>query len=133
MDKVFSFEQISAHNSAKDCWLLINGKVYDVTKFLEEHPGGDDVLLSATGKDATVDFEGVGHSESAKAMLKDYYVGEVDSTTIPEKPRADESPKENLQYQQDNSPKFVIQILRFVVPLVILAFAAFVANYRKSD
>ncbi|KAL9251881.1 Cytochrome b5-like protein [Drosera capensis] len=97
MDKVFSFKQISAHNSPKDCWLLINGK------FLEEHPGGDDVLLSATGKDATVDFEGVGHSESAKAMLKDYYVGEVDSTTIPEEPRVDQSPKENSFLVKDGN------------------------------
>uniref|UniRef100_A0A804PRN6 Cytochrome b5 heme-binding domain-containing protein n=1 Tax=Zea mays TaxID=4577 RepID=A0A804PRN6_MAIZE len=53
--------------------------VYDVTKFLEDHPGGDDVLLSSTGKDATDDFEDVGgHSNTARAMMDEYLVGEVD-------------------------------------------------------
>ncbi|CAH9073598.1 unnamed protein product [Cuscuta europaea] len=47
--KVYSLAEISEHNNNKDCWLLIGGKIYDVTKFLEDHPGGDDVLLSATG------------------------------------------------------------------------------------
>ncbi|KAJ0093401.1 hypothetical protein Patl1_25972 [Pistacia atlantica] len=44
-------------------------EVYDVTKFLEDHPGGDEVLLLATGKDATDDFEDVGHSSSAKELM----------------------------------------------------------------
>ncbi|KAK8494188.1 hypothetical protein V6N12_067068 [Hibiscus sabdariffa] len=73
--KVFTFAQVSEHNHRKDCWLIINGKVYDVTKFLEDHPGGDEVLLSATGKDATDDFEDVGHSDSAIDMMDQYCVG----------------------------------------------------------
>jgi hypothetical protein len=47
--KVFQFSEVQTHGSPTDCWLIIHGKVYDVTKFLEHHPGGDDVLLSATG------------------------------------------------------------------------------------
>ena len=37
--KVFSLEEVAAHNSAKDCWIAVDGKVYDVTKFLDSHPG----------------------------------------------------------------------------------------------
>jgi cytochrome b involved in lipid metabolism len=47
--KVFQFSEVQTHGSPTDCWLIIHGKVYDVTKFLEHHPGGDDVLLSAIG------------------------------------------------------------------------------------
>ncbi|MBA0739081.1 hypothetical protein Gogos_012379, partial [Gossypium gossypioides] len=48
----------------KDCWLIIFGKVYDVTPFMDiDHPEGGEVLLSATGKDVTNDFEDVGHSD----------------------------------------------------------------------
>ncbi|KAB2067266.1 hypothetical protein ES319_A09G215300v1 [Gossypium barbadense] len=46
---VFTLAQVSEHNTPKDCWLIINDKVYDVTKYLKDHPGGDEVLLSATG------------------------------------------------------------------------------------
>ncbi|KAJ6841419.1 cytochrome b5-like [Iris pallida] len=73
--KVLTLEDVAKHNSKEDCWLIIGGKVYDVTKFLDDHPGGDDVLLSATGKDATDDFEDVGHSTTARAMMDEYFWG----------------------------------------------------------
>lgn len=48
-DKVIKVEELKKHNSDKSCWLAINGKVYDVTPFLEEHPGGYDIILTSTG------------------------------------------------------------------------------------
>ncbi|XP_038977691.1 cytochrome b5-like [Phoenix dactylifera] len=60
-------------------------QVFDVTPFMDEHPGGDEVLLAVTGKDATNDFEDVGHSTSAKEMMSKYCIGDIDSSTIPTK------------------------------------------------
>lgn len=40
-------------------------------------------MLTATGKDATDDFEDVGHSDDAREMMKKYYVGEIDRSTLP--------------------------------------------------
>ncbi|MBA0834308.1 hypothetical protein Goarm_006674, partial [Gossypium armourianum] len=48
--------------------------VYNVTQFLEDHPGGDEVLLAASGKDATNDFEDVGHSDDAREQMQKYYI-----------------------------------------------------------
>uniref|UniRef100_A0A453P6N6 Cytochrome b5 heme-binding domain-containing protein n=1 Tax=Aegilops tauschii subsp. strangulata TaxID=200361 RepID=A0A453P6N6_AEGTS len=48
--KVYSFQEVRKHSQRKDCWLIISGKVYDVTPFMEEHPGGDEVLLACTGE-----------------------------------------------------------------------------------
>jgi len=129
--KVFSLEEVSAHNHARDCWLVIGGKVYDVTKFLEDHPGGDEVLLSATGKDATDDFEDVGHSTSARAMMDEYYVGEIDPSTFPSKPTF--TPAKQSTYNPDKSSEFLIRILQFVVPLAILALAVAVRFLTKSE
>jgi cytochrome b involved in lipid metabolism len=39
MSKVYSLAEVAAHNTAEDCWIIVHGKVYDVTKFLNEHPG----------------------------------------------------------------------------------------------
>ncbi|XP_030454715.1 cytochrome b5-like [Syzygium oleosum] len=128
--KVFTLAEVSEHNTTKDCWLVIEGKVYDVTKFMEDHPGGDEVLLSSTGKDATDDFEDVGHSSSARAMMDDFYIGEIDTLTIPE--RTKYTPPKQPQYNQDKTPEFVIKLLQFLVPLLILGLAFGVRYYTKS-
>ena len=76
--KTISLAEASKHKSEKDCWLIIHGKVYDVTAFLDEHPGGYDIVVAASGKDGTEDFEEIGHSTTAKEMLADYYIGEYE-------------------------------------------------------
>ncbi|XP_073301252.1 cytochrome b5-like [Primulina huaijiensis] len=132
MGKLFTLAEISEHNNKKDCWLLINGKVYDVTKFLDDHPGGDDVLLTATGKDATDDFEDVGHSSSARAMMDEFFVGEIDSSTIQSKAQYTPPPKQ-AQAVQDKSSDLIIKLLQFLVPLLILGLAFGVRFYTKSS
>ncbi|XP_008810951.1 cytochrome b5 [Phoenix dactylifera] len=83
--KLYSMEEASQHNTQDDCWVVIDGKVYDVTNYLDEHPGGDDVLLSAAGRDSTEEFEEAGHSKSARELMQDYCIGELDPTpAIPE-------------------------------------------------
>ncbi|KAJ8340129.1 hypothetical protein SKAU_G00347620 [Synaphobranchus kaupii] len=75
--KYYTLEEIKSHNMCKDTWLVIHDKVYDITCFLEEHPGGEEVLLEQAGADATESFEDVGHSIDAREMLEQYLVGEV--------------------------------------------------------
>ncbi|KAL5998536.1 hypothetical protein ACLOJK_009479 [Asimina triloba] len=104
--------------------------VYDVTKFLEDHPGGDEVLLSATGKDASDDFEDVGHSTSARAMMDEYYVGQIDPSTIPTKTKY--TPPKQPHYNQDKTGEFIIKLLQFLVPLAILGLAVGIRFYTKS-
>jgi len=74
-EKVVTLEELREHTTKDNIWLLLEGKVYDVTKFLEEHPGGDEVILSEAGKDATEAFEDVGHSEEARVLLPGMLVG----------------------------------------------------------
>nr|GMD79074.1 probable pectinesterase 29 [Ipomoea batatas] len=71
-----SCNEVSLHNTPKDCWVIINAKAYNVTNFLNEHPGGEDVLLAAAGKDASEEFEDAGHGSAARLMLDEFYVGE---------------------------------------------------------
>ncbi|KAF7668901.1 hypothetical protein LDENG_00277880 [Lucifuga dentata] len=75
--KCYTLEEISAHNMNNDTWLIIHDKVYDITSFLEEHPGGEEVLLEQAGTDATESFEDVGHSTDAREMLQQYYIGDL--------------------------------------------------------
>ncbi|KAI8936737.1 hypothetical protein NX059_007124 [Plenodomus lindquistii] len=76
----FSTTEVAAHSTKDDLHVIIEGKVYDVTKYLRDHPGGVDVLLDVAGKDATEAYTDVGHSEDADEILADYLVGTVDET-----------------------------------------------------
>ena len=75
--------EISKHDSAADCWLIINNKVYNVTDFLSGHPGGIETIIPYCGKDATAAFNTKDlpnpkpHSKSASSMLDQYYLGDV--------------------------------------------------------
>ncbi|KAF7214248.1 cytochrome b5 isoform X1 [Nothobranchius furzeri] len=75
--KYFRLSEIEAQNSFKSTWIIIHNKVYDVTKFLEEHPGGEEVLREQAGGNATESFEDVGHSSDAREMAASMVIGEL--------------------------------------------------------
>lgn len=67
--------EVEQHVTHDDLWLVIDGKVYDVSEYMDDHPGGGEILLNAAGKDGTDDFEDVGHSADARARLKKLEIG----------------------------------------------------------
>ncbi|KAF0314228.1 Cytochrome b5 [Amphibalanus amphitrite] len=75
--KVYSLKEVEEHASDKDVWMVIHDRVYNVTKFLDEHPGGEEVLKDMAGKVATENFEDVGHSTDAREMMKEFQIGEL--------------------------------------------------------
>merc|ERR1719420_2941504 len=52
----FTLEEVAKHTTKQDCWVVVNGEVLDVTKFLPEHPGGVLAIMTFAGKDATHEF-----------------------------------------------------------------------------
>ncbi|KAG9152392.1 hypothetical protein Leryth_016758 [Lithospermum erythrorhizon] len=130
--KVFTFQEVADHNKKHDCWLVISGKVYEVTSFLDDHPGGDDVMINATGRDATDDFEDVGHSNDAREEMKKYCIGEVETSTLPVKQKYNAGTATSTANQQ-GSGSLSIKVIQFVVPLLILALAYSLRNYLKKE
>lgn len=78
----FTLKEVAAHNTSTSCWIVLNGVVFDVTTFLDDHPGGYEILLHHAGKDATDAFEAIGHSESALEVLNDYSIGLLETPRI---------------------------------------------------
>merc|ERR1719221_2581729 len=69
--------EVQRHTSKDDLWLLIDGKVYDVTPFLNIHPGGGQLIVEAAGKDATSLFE-MTHGEGLRyslRLLNQFFIG----------------------------------------------------------
>ena len=74
---ILNLADIAKHNTAGDCWLIINGKVYNVTDFLSSHSGGAASIAPYCGKDATAAFTGKPHPGSDLNVLGAYYIGDV--------------------------------------------------------
>ncbi|KAL0921056.1 hypothetical protein M5K25_008087 [Dendrobium thyrsiflorum] len=128
--KKYSFSEISNHTSKDDCWLIIHGKVFNVTSFLEEHPGGEDVLLQASANgDATDSFEDVGHSSTATSMMDEFLIGTVEDHMAP-KPNqtatGDSLPAKKVQQRKPETS--YTNFMDILLPLLILA-VAFAAWY----
>lgn len=72
----YTLKDLQENKTSQQLYMLLHDKVYDVTKFLDEHPGGDEVLIAEGGRDATEAFEDVGHSDDARALLGPMLVGD---------------------------------------------------------
>lgn len=75
-----SSTEVSKHNTASDCWMSIGTGVYNVTNYVDMHPGGADIVLMYCGKNATQAYNtqggrGRGHSSRANSILETYRVG----------------------------------------------------------
>ncbi|KAG6421025.1 hypothetical protein SASPL_117574 [Salvia splendens] len=74
--KAYTKADVSSHNKRTDCWIIIKDKVYDVTSYVEEHPGGDAILVHA-GDDSTEGFFGPQHATRVFDMIEDFYIGNL--------------------------------------------------------
>lgn len=82
----FSSKRIASLKNEKSCYVTLGARVYDVTQFLNDHPGGGDRILDYRGRDvAEIMDDGLSHSHSKSAyeMLDDYLVGVVDNGITP--------------------------------------------------
>lgn len=85
--KEFSKSEILLHNSSKDCWIIVFNQVYNITDFLQKHPGGSEILLSRAGEDATSFFQTRhGRNNKIYEYLSPYKIG-----ILPEHERVDEA------------------------------------------
>ncbi|MEO6536408.1 MAG: cytochrome b5-like heme/steroid binding domain-containing protein [Candidatus Paceibacterota bacterium] len=72
----YTHAQVATHNSSKSCWTTISGNVYDLTKWIAQHPGGEGPILGLCGNDGTSAFEGQHANNSrANAELATFKIG----------------------------------------------------------
>jgi len=71
----FSMEDVAKHTSKTDCWVVLHGRVLDVTSFLSQHPGGELAILTFAGKDATAEFDMIHPPDVIEKYAPDAVIG----------------------------------------------------------
>merc|ERR1711916_2081 len=80
--KEYTLADVQAHNTEKDCWVILHGEVYDVTDFLQDHPGGARAIVMYAGKDATEPFDMLHSMELLEKVAVDYKIGKLISAKL---------------------------------------------------
>ena len=124
---MLSAVQVAEHNSRASCWIIVSGHVYDVTDFLEQHPGGAAVILQYAGKDATEEYESI-HPPTALEdnLAPEKRLGKIDPTTLSSVATAVNPAAPLSQTKPGELPPLnhIISLLDFEVntPLLVLLF-----------
>ncbi|KAJ8268002.1 hypothetical protein COCON_G00131740 [Conger conger] len=124
--KYFWLSEVEERNTFKSTWIIINNNIYDVTKFLEEHPGGEEVLREQAGGDATENFEDVGHSTDAREMAASYKIGELHPE---DRHKIVKPPESDVILVPDNTSWWV----NWVVPALAAAIVTFMYRWYTSE
>ncbi|KAI1771471.1 FMN-dependent dehydrogenase-domain-containing protein [Hypoxylon cercidicola] len=74
--------EVAKHNTTSSCWIVVHGKVYDVTPYLEQHPGGAAILVRQGGRDATTEFRKVHSPDVLENLPKESFQGELDPAAL---------------------------------------------------
>ncbi|CDF34669.1 unnamed protein product [Chondrus crispus] len=111
MVKTYTKEEVQEHNSEESAWIIVDGKVYDATPYLDDHPGGAAAIVMNAGEDSTEEFMAI-HSSKAKSMLEKYYIGELADESQPAAASGKKSmhlSKSSAQLMKDDLPNQSVQ------------------------
>ncbi|EMC98132.1 hypothetical protein BAUCODRAFT_121029 [Baudoinia panamericana UAMH 10762] len=83
MAQKVSVAEITKHATPDDCWVVVNGKVYDLSKFAPNHPGGPEMVYKYAGKDGTKTYNQFHSKDLIEKQLSDSEkLGEFDESTV---------------------------------------------------
>jgi len=116
-----TMQEVERHNTPGDCWVVINGKVYDLSLFQKQHPGGSKIITENAGKDVSNLFNPVHPKDIIQRLLSpETCVGVIDETTVDPARHivsgAEKSPSRGLQQVSAQAAAEVQQTQTFEKP-----------------
>mmetsp|Transcript_48034 Transcript_48034/g.104476 ORF Transcript_48034/g.104476 Transcript_48034/m.104476 type:complete len:495 (-) Transcript_48034:118-1602(-) len=82
-DRVFQVEEVAKHNTRSDCWIIVNGRVLNVTDFISKHPGGEMAIMIYAGKDASTEFNSIHPKGVIEKNAPEAVIGAVQGGAAP--------------------------------------------------
>ena len=97
-----TMQEVERHNTPDDCWVVLNGKVYDLSTFQKGHPGGSEIITENAGKDLSNLFNAVHPKDIVQRLLSpEACVGIVDESTV--------DPAKHIVAAEQKAPSRVLQ------------------------
>ncbi|KAM9998133.1 hypothetical protein ACTFIY_007767 [Dictyostelium cf. discoideum] len=138
--KLYTWNEVSKHNQKNDLWIIVDGKVYNITKWVPLHPGGEDILLLSAGRDATNLFESY-HPMTDKhySLIKQYEIGYISSYEHPkyvEKSEFYSTLKQRVRKHFQTSsqdPKVSVGVFTRMVLIYLFLFVTYYLSQFSTD
>merc|ERR1719507_1747258 len=73
----YTMEEVAKHTTKGDCWVVLHGRVLNVTNFLPTHPGGELAILTFAGKDASAEFDMIHPPNVIQKYAPDAVIGMI--------------------------------------------------------
>ncbi|KAL2642066.1 hypothetical protein R1flu_009653 [Riccia fluitans] len=115
--KVVTLEEVRKHRTPEDAWIVVDGEVYDITDFLENHPGGAELIMEHLEDDNVYEImKGVdessdhSHSKAAFNMLQQFHVGRLPSKVAETVPSSKTTFKASNGFVLDLKKPLVLQV-----------------------
>jgi len=133
--QAFTRHEVSQHNNANDCWIIIQNNVYDVTKWLRKHPGGSKILLYYAGMDATDQFIAFHpQQEIPRKYMKQFQIGTISDPVDPSTMIIEFREMRNELIQKGFfKPDYSFYVLYFLHILVLELLAWCIAYYYTES
>ncbi|KAI8314497.1 hypothetical protein K4K61_004732 [Colletotrichum sp. SAR11_59] len=124
---VITESELAKHYEVHNLWVSIRGKVYDVSSYVDDHPGGVEVLKDVAGSDGTESFEYVGHSEDAYKTLAKFQIGVLEGETNEAAPISSQA--WDVQRAQLQNASLKSKVAGWPVALTLLLSAGIVSRW----
>ncbi|KAJ8600635.1 hypothetical protein CTAYLR_006920 [Chrysophaeum taylorii] len=73
----FTRSQVAKHDSPDDAWIIVDGKVYDISSYIDDHPGGSAILNNLGADNTKAVLEGPQHPETVRDILAMHLIGDL--------------------------------------------------------
>ncbi|KAI8328709.1 hypothetical protein BC941DRAFT_363523 [Chlamydoabsidia padenii] len=104
--KVISPQEVARHNKKDDLWIVLHGKVYDLTEFLPDHPGGQKIILRYAGTDATSAFDPIHPPDIIDRFLTpEVCKGQIDQALMSSQPKIETEEEKRVRLAHESKPR----------------------------
>lgn len=108
--RFLSLNEVKRHNHVSDCWIVVHSKVYDVSAFHLEHPGGSAIILRFAGTDATAAYDEI-HAPGIleETLPQERCLGLLDPSDVEKLPEARAEPTVQIDHRIENKRSLALQ------------------------